>query len=102
MRESPIDPIKMDQMTRQEYAEAISQIYSQDEYLCLRDMMERGISTLTDQQQAVIRARYWDSKTLDEVAAELGVSVRSIRVLEERSIKYLKRFMLADQPKKKR
>jgi len=55
----------------------------------------RAIQTLGEREQKVITGRFFEDKTLDELAADFGISRERIRQIENRALRRLKQPSIA-------
>lgn len=60
----------------------------------LRLLLEGVIDLLSEREQRVIRARFWEDRRLWDVADELGISREGVRQIEEYALKKLQRLMI--------
>jgi len=60
------------------YEAVVGGIYQKE----LRDPLEKSISKLPERRAAVVRSRYFDGKTFEEVAVEMNVSNQMIQHME--------------------
>ena len=56
----------------------------------LAEMVDSALSTLTDQEQRIMRARFWGSDTREEIASEYGICTETVRRIEKRAIRKLR------------
>ena len=56
----------------------------------LLDTVQEVLDTLTEQEQGVIRSRFWERKMLDVVGREQGVSRSRIRQIEAKALRKLR------------
>jgi len=57
------------------------------------DFLKQQINRLTPREQKVIKARFYDDKTLQDVGSELGVSGTRIREIEAKALRRLRHVM---------
>jgi len=61
---------------------------------CERGEMSRTLDevlgTLTDRERNVLKGRFWESKTLDEIASEQGVCRERIRMVEAKALRKMR------------
>ncbi len=53
-------------------------------------VMARAINTLDDRKQRILKARYFEDKTLDEVGKEFGILPERIRQIEAQALRELR------------
>ena len=56
----------------------------------LKRVIAKHMSSLSDRQQEIIKARFWDNMSLAEVGAELGISAQRVRQIEAAALRTLK------------
>ena len=57
----------------------------------LHEAMEKALDTLEDQQERVIRRRFYDRETLAGIAAETGTAPEWVRQMENKALRALRR-----------
>ena len=65
------------------------------EKVLLREELENSLNKLSKVQQRVIKGRYFDGKTLDEIAAEFGLDRSRIAQIENKAIRNLRHPQLS-------
>lgn len=63
----------------------------------LREAMKGVLAELPDEQSTVLRQRYYDQRTLAGTALQMGTTVEEVRKLENKGIKALRRYKLANR-----
>lgn len=63
----------------------------------LREAIESVLAELPDEQSTVLRQRYYDQQTLVGTAQRLGTTAEEVRKLENRGIKALRHYKLANR-----
>lgn len=53
-------------------------------------VMERAISTLDERKQRILRARFFENKTLEKIGEEFGISKEYARAIEARALRELR------------
>ena len=64
-----------------------------DQYMHMRELpekLEEALANLDERKQYIIRSRFFDDKTLDELGKELGVSKDRVRQIEARALRQLR------------
>lgn len=56
----------------------------------LREELEKGMERLTERQQKVIRQRFWEGKTREEIGKHFNVTREVIRTLEAEALRKLR------------
>ena len=59
------------------------------------EAVSRAIQTLDEREQKVITGRFFEDKTLDELASDFGISRERIRQIEVRAMRKLKQPLIA-------
>jgi RNA polymerase sigma factor (sigma-70 family) len=62
----------------------------------LKRVMAKQMSNLGDQEQEILKARYWDNLTYAEIGAELRISAERVRQVEAKALRKLKHPSRAD------
>ena len=57
----------------------------------MEQTLDEVLGTLTDRERDVLKARFWEGKTLDEIGDEQGVRGSTIRMLEAKALCKLRR-----------
>jgi len=57
---------------------------------CERDLLEKAMEGLPEQQARVLRAIYFDGETVAQVAATCGLSTQAVQNLHQRGLKAMK------------
>jgi RNA polymerase sigma factor (sigma-70 family) len=57
-----------------------------------QERIDAAVATLSKRQQEVFELRYYDKKTVEEIAAELGISHQAVSAIFERAEKNLQRI----------
>lgn len=64
----------------------------------LHNALENAMDTLNNEQADIIRRRYWQSDTLDAIAADTGVSRERVRQIERKALQGLRKCTRILQP----
>ena len=56
----------------------------------LKRAIAKGMSDLSDREKQILKLRFWEDMTYEEVASELGVTRERIRQIEARALRQLK------------
>ena len=63
----------------------------------LREALEGVLAELPDEQSTVLRQRYYDQQTLVGTAQSMGTTAEEVRKLENKGIKALRHYKLANR-----
>lgn len=63
----------------------------------LRRVLDETIDRLTPQEQAVVRARFFDEKTLEETGERIGRTKERVRQIEHRALRRLRHPSFAER-----
>ena len=63
----------------------------------LKRAIAKGMSDLSDREKQILKLRFWEDMTYEEVAAELGVTRERIRQIEARALRLLKHPTRSDR-----
>lgn len=58
-------------------------------YKQLEAAVDRAIGNLAEKQREILRLRYWDNKTLEDISQQYGISRERVRVIEREAIHQL-------------
>jgi len=56
----------------------------------VKQTLDEVLGTLTDRERSVLKARFWDGKTLNEIGDEQGVRGNAIRLIEAKALRKLR------------
>ena len=56
----------------------------------MEQTLDEVLGTLTDRERGVLKARFWEGKTLDEIGDEQGVTGPTIRMIEVKALRKLR------------
>jgi len=56
----------------------------------MEQTLDEVLGTLSEKEKNVMKARFWEGKTLDEIGDEQGVSSQSIRMVELKALRKLR------------
>jgi len=56
----------------------------------MEQTLDEVLGTLTDRERNVLKARFWEGKTLDEIGDEQGVQGETIRMVEAKALRKLR------------
>ena len=63
----------------------------------LQEAVEAALSTVPEQYREILRLRYWEDMTLDEVGNLRGISKERVRQMENKGLRILRRPKAANQ-----
>ena len=63
----------------------------------LKRAIAKGMSDLSDREKQILKLRFWEDMTYEEVASELGVTRERIRQIEARALRQLKHPTRSDR-----
>ena len=94
IRSSLLDPERFEELTHESYTTALSEFYSNDEYEYFRGQIDKLLPLLSRNQKRIIKARFWKQLTYDQIALDMGISVRSVRVQLDRGVAKLREALI--------
>jgi RNA polymerase sigma factor (sigma-70 family) len=90
----PSDPVH----NADRYGPAYDEPYEMDfDKEDLKRAIAKGMSDLSDREKQVLKLRFWEDMTYEEVASELGVTRERIRQIEARALRQLKHPTRSDR-----
>ncbi len=77
--EDVLSPAEMDTFSTEQHISVAFSMARKQSYPLLKVMLDACIRELTPKQRDVVIRYYWDSKTVAEIAASMGVSKQAVR-----------------------
>ena len=85
VRETVLPAEDFDFWSNCSYAEALSILFRKDKYAHLKGKMDEFLQALSQQQQLIVRLRYWDNLRWEDVSQASGLKVGTAQVYLRRA-----------------
>jgi RNA polymerase sigma factor (sigma-70 family) len=89
------DPAAIDCLSEKEFKETFAQPTESPNYLATRQLLRSLVSKLSAREQKVIRMRFWEDASIQDIASHLYLSENSVRTYLRRALKKLRRQLFS-------